>query len=277
VGLKIELVRIEPAQTEGLWAGPPAEAAELELFDVASMAMPVRWPAGSPPPLSRLTAVTLRFTGAAVPELERALRAALLDLDGRGFRLDGGGEGLKVSIEWEEALPAWPPPQPEAAGQYTGDGFYLDLSDPRLAELLARCPARDPGCLEALVSSYIQSKSLAYGFSGVADILSSRSGDCSEHALLLAALLRKAGLPARIAYGFLLTETGFIGHAWTEAYGGNRWYWLDASFPGGRPYRFRLRLGVLDPALPVWQQMSLSLLSVAATVRAELLEVTGER
>jgi transglutaminase-like putative cysteine protease len=111
----------------------------------------------------------------------------------------------------------------------------------------------------------------------VADILSSRSGDCTEHAVLLAALLRKAGLPARIAYGFLLTEAGFIGHAWTEAYDGTRWHWLDASFPGGRPYRFRLRLGVLDPALPVWQQMGLSLFSVAGTVRAELLEAVDER
>jgi hypothetical protein len=179
----------------------------------------------------------------------------------------------------DDAPPSWPPARPGAPGngEYTGDGFYLDLTDPRLAELLARCPGRDPGCLEALVSSFIRTKSLQYGFSGVADIMSSRSGDCTEHALLLAALLRKAGLPSRIAYGFLLTETGFIGHAWTEAYAGDRWFWLDPSFPGGWPYRFRLRLGVLDPALPVWQQMGLSLLSVAGTVRAELLEFTGER
>jgi hypothetical protein len=160
--------------------------------------------------------------------------------------------------------------------RYTGDGFYLDLADPRLGELLVSCPDRDLSCLEALVASFIRSKSLRYGFSAVADILDTRAGDCTEHALLLAALLRLSGLASRLAYGFLLTESGFIGHAWTEVYAGGRWVWLDPSFPAGRPYRFRLRLGLLDPALPVWQQMGASLLSVAGTVQAELLEADIE-
>jgi len=160
--------------------------------------------------------------------------------------------------------------------QYTGDGFYLDLKDPRLGELLARCPDRDLSCLEALTDSFIRDKSLQYGFSSVADILDTRAGDCTEHALLLAALLRRAGLASRLAYGFLLTESGFIGHAWTEVYAGGRWAWLDPSFPAGRPYRFRLRLGLLDPAFPVWQQMGASLLSVAGTVQAELQEAVVE-
>lgn len=270
-GLKMEQVRIEE---EGGAAG-----GELELFDVGSLVLPVRWPAGGPPPLGRLGAVVLRFTGMALPELERAVEAALADLGGTGYRLSRDGEVLTLRIERPGPPPALPvPPSPPAPSveQYTGDGFYLDLKDPRLGELLARCPDRDLSCLEALADSFIRDKSLRYGFSSVADILDTRAGDCTEHALLLAALLRRAGLASRLAYGFLLTESGFIGHAWTEVYAGGHWAWLDPSFPAGRPYRFRLRLGLLDPALPVWQQMGASLLSVAGTVQAELQEAVVE-
>jgi hypothetical protein len=89
VGLKMEQVRIDAQQAGGWGTGgsgtsAPDQAFELELFDVASLAIPVRWAAGGAPLLSRLTAVTVRFTGAAVPELERAVRAALADLGGRG-------------------------------------------------------------------------------------------------------------------------------------------------------------------------------------------------
>jgi hypothetical protein len=267
-GLKMEQVRIEEEES--------GAGGELELFDVGSLVLPVRWPAGGPPPLDRLQAVSLRFAGMALPELERAVEAALADLGGSGYRQIPDGEGLTLRIERPEPPPV--PAESAAAGveQYTGDGFYLDLTDPRLGELIARCPDRDLSCLEALVSSFIRDKSLWYGFSSVADILDTRAGDCTEHALLLAALLRRAGLASRLAYGFLLTESGFIGHAWTELYTGERWVWLDPSFPGGRPYRFRLRLGLLDPALPVWQQIGASLLSVAGTVRAELLEAVVE-
>jgi hypothetical protein len=280
VGLKMEQVRIEE--------GDGGAGGELELFDVSSLVLPVRWPAAGPPPLGRLEAVSLRFTGAALPELERAAEAALADLGGRGYRLSRDGEGLILRIERPgppPVLPVTPSPSaasapagstPPAAGQYTGDGFYLDLTDPRLGELLARCPERDLGCLEALVDSFIRDKSLRYGFSAVAEILDTKAGDCTEHALLLAALLRRSGLASRLAYGFLLTESGFIGHAWTEVYAGGRWVWLDPSFPAGRPYGFRLRLGLLDPALPVWQQMGASLLSLSGTVRAELLEAVRE-
>ncbi len=189
---------------------------------------------------------------------------------------------------------------PEVKG-YLDGGFHLDLKDPRLAELLERCRQAEEGglaaarddfpagggsaagsgagsqrgidvlCLERLVDRYIVNKSLAYGFAGLEEVLSKRAGDCTEHALLLVALLRKAGLPSRIAYGLILTEFGFIGHAWVELYTERRWRWLDPSFPGGRPYGLKIRLGVIDPAQPLWASLSLSLLQVMGNVEAEIL------
>ncbi|UCF99924.1 MAG: lasso peptide biosynthesis protein [Spirochaetaceae bacterium] len=194
------------------------------------------------------------------------------------------------------------PPEVE---DYLAGGFHLDLENPRLTELLKRCgvPAvlpdsagahsedsagggiagadRDPAtaidptrilCLEQLVDRYIETKSLAYGFAGLEEILEGRAGDCTEHALLLVALLRRAGLPSRMAYGLILTEVGFIGHAWVELFKAGQWHWLDPSFPRGRPYGLKIRLGVMDPGQPVWANFSLALLQVVGTVEAEILE-----
>lgn len=60
------------------------------------------------------------------------------------------------------------------------------------------------------------------------DVLRSRIGDCNEHAVLLTALLRAAGIPARECVGLVYARDRFFYHAWTEAYLG-RWISMDAT------------------------------------------------
>ena len=63
-----------------------------------------------------------------------------------------------------------------------------------------------------------------------------RKGDCSEHANLLCAALRIAGIPARVELGFVYAGAlgGWGGHAWVSAYDREtrRWLQLDAAYPG---------------------------------------------
>ena len=59
-------------------------------------------------------------------------------------------------------------------------------------------------------------------------VLETRVGDCNEHAVLLTALLRAAGIPARECAGIVYTDHRFFYHAWTEAYLG-RWISMDAT------------------------------------------------
>jgi hypothetical protein len=93
--------------------------------------------------------------------------------------------------------------------------------------------------IESFVAGYIDSTSLSVGYASAAEVAESRQGDCSEFAVLTAALCRAAGIPARIAVGvayvdeFLGYEDVFGGHAWTEAYIGGRWVGLDAAFKSG--------------------------------------------
>jgi transglutaminase-like putative cysteine protease len=61
----------------------------------------------------------------------------------------------------------------------------------------------------------------------------SRSGDCSEHAVLLAGLARAFERPARVVLGVLVVthedQLGAFGHAWAEIHDGARWQRADAT------------------------------------------------
>lgn len=56
-----------------------------------------------------------------------------------------------------------------------------------------------------------------------------RRGDCNEHAALMTALLRAAGIPSRIATGLVYNNEKFYYHAWNEAYI-DGWITMDAVF-----------------------------------------------
>jgi transglutaminase-like putative cysteine protease len=59
--------------------------------------------------------------------------------------------------------------------------------------------------------------------------LENRMGDCNEHAMLLAALARAAGIPARIEAGLVYLGGRMYYHAWNLLYLG-RWVTADALF-----------------------------------------------
>lgn len=61
------------------------------------------------------------------------------------------------------------------------------------------------------------------------EVLENKMGDCNEHAVLTAALLRAAGIPAQIEAGLVYLNGRFYYHAWNLAYMGE-WITLDSVF-----------------------------------------------
>jgi hypothetical protein len=90
--------------------------------------------------------------------------------------------------------------------------------------------------IEAFVADYVTDKSLSVGYASAADVAASRQGDCSEHAVLTAALCRAVGIPAQVVTGLAYVsqwrtvQNGFGGHAWVQVYLGDKWVGLDAAF-----------------------------------------------
>jgi hypothetical protein len=89
--------------------------------------------------------------------------------------------------------------------------------------------------IESFVSKYIENRNLSVGYASAAEVAASKVGDCSEFAVLTAAMCRAVGIPARIVSGlfyvkaFAGRENVFGGHAWVEAYVGDKWIGLDAT------------------------------------------------
>lgn len=92
--------------------------------------------------------------------------------------------------------------------------------------------------IEAFVADYVADKNLSVGYASAVEVARSKQGDCTEHAVLTAALCRAVGIPAQVVTGLAYVgewramESGFGGHAWNQAYIGGKWIGLDAAFRG---------------------------------------------
>ncbi|MBI3828161.1 MAG: transglutaminase domain-containing protein [Planctomycetes bacterium] len=82
--------------------------------------------------------------------------------------------------------------------------------------------------LERFVFENIKTKSYDTGFASAKEVQKNREGDCTEHGVWLAALLRAAGIPSKVAMGLTFAEGNYNYHMWTEAWLG-RWVALDAT------------------------------------------------
>lgn len=88
--------------------------------------------------------------------------------------------------------------------------------------------------LRLRVRTHLSTKDLAMADGSALEAFRSRSGDCTEHANLLTAALRIAGIPARTEVGVVYATDfgGWVGHAWNSAYVDGRWIHLDSAYPG---------------------------------------------
>lgn len=132
--------------------------------------------------------------------------------------------------------------------------------------------------LSEFVFHYIRNKAYLGSFDLASRVAATRTGDCTEHAVLLAALARASGLPARVVIGVVLVEMaggvqGF-GHAWTEVYSADGWQLADATLPEVAPGVVRVRylsLITLDNEGPGF---GMDLMRVAA-IQPARIEVLG--
>jgi len=92
--------------------------------------------------------------------------------------------------------------------------------------------------LRELVRMYITEKNYMTTYASASETARTRTGDCSEHAVLLTALLRARGIPSRVCHGLVYLEersqggelTGQLGwHMWSQALIDGHWHDLDAT------------------------------------------------
>ncbi|MCP4377270.1 MAG: hypothetical protein GY794_13975 [bacterium] len=92
--------------------------------------------------------------------------------------------------------------------------------------------------IEKFVRKHIKTKNLSVGYASAVEVAQSREGDCTEHAVLTAALCRAAGIPAQVINGFAYIEQFgtyrniFGPHAWNRVFIGGKWVGIDSALKG---------------------------------------------
>ena len=152
-----------------------------------------------------------------------------------------------------------PIPRPAKVGkvsdEYLESSQYLQRDDELIQKHANRAAgdATDPGEIAQRMEMYVREKLTKKNFStamaSAAEVAKNLEGDCTEHAVLLAAMLRAKGIPSRIVVGLVYADRlfAFGGHMWTEANLNDQWIPLDATLGNGGIGAAHIKLG--DSAL----------------------------
>ena len=95
---------------------------------------------------------------------------------------------------------------------------------------------------EKEVNAAITDKNQGIPLITVDEVLRMRSGDCTEHTVLLCSILRAAEIPSRAVVGLVYVpewqgkKDVFVFHMWAEAFIKGKWIIADASFPKKKSY-----------------------------------------
>lgn len=178
-------------------------------------------------------------------------------------------DAVTVSLGGRDTLPGDP------GERQRSPSFVIDWNEKPLLSLHAQLVAErgaSPSldALREFTSRAIPHKTLSQGWDLASAVARNGAGDCTEHAVLLAALARSVGRPARVVVGVLLVATdgqvaGF-GHAWTEIHDGTKWQVADATPIGLQPGLRYLPLFTLEDEGPGYA-MALATATQALLVR----------
>lgn len=146
---------------------------------------------------------------------------------------------------------------PDAAD--TAPTEWLQSSAPEIVALARKAsageaqPLQRMRNLEAFVRGFIANKNLSVGYASALEVARKPGGDCTEHAVLLAALGRALEIPTRVVTGLVYApqfagrDRVFVPHAWVQAWINGRWQSFDAALNRFDATHIALSVGDGDP------------------------------
>jgi hypothetical protein len=163
----------------------------------------------------------------------------------------------------------------------SADGRLIALGREALGEGLnaSQHPFATADRLRRFATGYISEKNLDVGFATASEVARRPVGDCTEHAVFLAALGRVCEIPSRVAVGLAYVseyagrENVFGVHMWTQMYLHDQWIDLDASLGESEcsPTRIAFLTGSLDDGRPV--DVMLPMMKLLGQIKVEISKV----
>lgn len=113
--------------------------------------------------------------------------------------------------------------------------------------------------MEQYLRSRMKRSAFSSAMTPASSVARNLTGDCTEHAVLLATMMRVHGIPSRIVTGIVYQNQGFgfVGHMWVEALVNNEWRAFDSAT--GQEGVGTSHLKLADSELPDSLQSTVSL------------------
>jgi len=200
------------------------------------------------------------------------LKVKIDGIDPEGLDLNSGRQHLTDSV-LEVSLESVEPRQVGKPGQfdaYLEAGPFIQSDHPKVRALAGQIVGQESEDVEKarrILDWVYQSleKCATVSVPNALDTLKIGAGDCNEHAMLLAALLRAAEIPAKVCVGLVYIRGRFYYHAWNELYLGA---WITADALMGQMPADVTHIKFVEGALDRQAEM----LRVIGQVKLEVLE-----
>jgi transglutaminase-like putative cysteine protease len=187
--------------------------------------------------------------GQVTPIFHQTRNQKITPLNEKSFIVDVRSELWGKKIDSEQKIMA-------IRREYREANIMIDSEDPLIRYLAKNAAQGSKNILDLsqnlyrFAQKYIHHKSFNVGFATATETAKSREGDCTEHAVFLAALGRVHGIPTRVANGLVFMERfgnqknvmGF--HMWTEFHLNGKWHSLDSALGKMGVHADRITLSV---------------------------------
>ncbi len=162
---------------------------------------------------------------------------------------------------------------------------YVNIDDPEIRRLAKDAagdekePLKLVRRLRAFVSEHVDSKDLSIGFATASEVARSRQGDCSEHAVLMAALARACGLPARGVSGVVFAprfagrSNVLVWHMWAQVWVGDRWVDADPALEQDDLDATHIAMGLVPFSDAGLAEMAMPIWNLIGRIKVEVVEV----
>jgi transglutaminase-like putative cysteine protease len=234
--------------------------------------------------IDRAAARSIRYRLGVTGEGEPVPDLPITGMQKPGQRTDNGLD-LEVTRQDHKALrKAKLPQQSEEFAESLQANIWINSDDPQVITMAkdaagdATKPYEVADRLRKYATEVIDEKNLNVGFATASEVCRNKEGDCSEHAVLLAALGRVHKIPSRVVIG-LVYVPNFAGaknvfgfHMWTQFNLGGQWVDFDAAQDESDCNATHIALATSSLAHSSLADLSFSLLNVIGRLKIDVLE-----
>ncbi len=211
-------------------------------------------------------------------EIHQSRNQKITYIDSKNFFVDVNAEPWGTKLPFEKKLQRVEP-------EYRDANLMIDSDDLLIRQLSKNAGQGSKNIIDLshklyrFARKYINRKNFNVGFATATETAKSREGDCTEHAVFLAALGRVLGIPTRVANGLVFMKNfedkknvmGF--HMWTEFHINGKWHLLDSALGKIGSHADRITFSVSSLKQDSLNDIGLGLIEMIGNVKVEVEKV----